>query len=76
MNYISQQNHQCEKEVIKLEAEVTSHCFSASVYTVVRTGCPKSHAPSLKRYILRYENSIAIKKVCLDRVREDIVTIP
>ena len=32
------------------------------------TGCPKSHAPSLTRYILRYENSIAIKEVLLDRV--------
>ena len=32
------------------------------------TGCPKSHAPSLMCYILRYENGIAIKEVCLDRV--------
>ena len=30
------------------------------------TGCSKSHAPSLTHYILRYENSIALKEVCLD----------
>ena len=33
----------------------------------VSTGCPKSHAPSLTRYIFGYENSIAIKEVCVDR---------
>ena len=32
------------------------------------TGCSKSHAPSLTRYIFRYENSIAMKEVCLNRV--------
>ena len=32
------------------------------------TGCSKSHAPSLTRYILRYENSTTIKEVYLDRV--------
>ena len=32
------------------------------------TGCPKSNAPSLTCYILRYENSIVIKEVCSDRV--------
>ena len=32
------------------------------------TGCSKSHAPSLTRYILRYNNSITIKEVCMDRV--------
>ena len=34
----------------------------------IRTGCPKSHAPSLTRYIIRYENRIVIKEVCSDRV--------
>ena len=37
-------------------------------FQMLSTGCPKSHAPSLTRYIFRYENSIAIKEVCLDRV--------
>ena len=32
------------------------------------TGCSKNHAPSLTCYIFRYENNIAIKEVCLDRV--------
>ena len=32
------------------------------------TGYSKSHAPSLTRYILRYENIIAIKEICSDRV--------
>ena len=30
--------------------------------------CPKSHAPSLTRYIWRYKNSIATKEVYLDKV--------
>ena len=34
----------------------------------VCTGCPKSHAPSLTCYIIRCENSKAIKEVCVDRV--------
>ena len=29
------------------------------------TGCPKSHALSLTRYILRYGNIISIKEVCV-----------
>ena len=32
---------------------------------VNNTGCPKSHASSLTRCILRYGNSVAIKELCL-----------
>ena len=39
-----------------------------SVSLMICTGCPKSHAPSFMNYILRYENNIAIKEVCLDGV--------
>ena len=34
----------------------------------INTGCPKSHAPSLTRYILKFGNNIAIKEICLNRV--------
>ena len=35
---------------------------------IVVQGVPKLSPPSLTHYILRYENSISIKEVCLDRV--------
>ena len=32
------------------------------------TGCPRSHVPSLSRYIWRYENSMTMKEVYFDKV--------
>ena len=49
-------------------AQCPHQVCSEMLYLYICTGCPKSHAPSLTRYIFRYENSIAIKEVCLDRV--------
>ena len=54
------QNYNDQPFVYKKYQQFLNHMY---------TWCSKSHAPpSLTRYILRYESSIAIKEVCLDRV--------
>ena len=56
-----------ESEIIETQLAVSEGQTNCILDIHTDTGCPKSHAPSLKRYIFRYEISIAIK-VCLDRV--------